>query len=239
MSRRRRHGATTAAALGLLLAAGFAVSPSFVAAAESRCFGTPANGRIANAVRLPESGPNFGPYSRLGVWTNRTFAHSHVAAAISTAYTRLARDRPGTRFIYGEAGWPEGGRFRPHRTHQNGTSVDFFVPVIDARGRPADLPVHALNRFGYDLEFDSSGRLDDLRIDFEAMADHLRALHAAAAERGIGIGRVIFDPPLLGKLFAARNGEWLKANLTFMRTPAWVRHDEHYHVDFAVSCGRG
>jgi penicillin-insensitive murein endopeptidase len=28
----------------------------------------------------------------------------------------------------------------------------------------------------------------------------------------------------------------LKQNLRFMKNKPWVRHDEHYHVDFAVPC---
>jgi penicillin-insensitive murein endopeptidase len=47
---------------------------------------------------------------------------------------------------------------------------------------------------------------------------------------------VIFDPPMLPRLFETARGPYLKQNVKFMATPAWVRHDEHYHVDFAVPC---
>jgi penicillin-insensitive murein DD-endopeptidase len=28
----------------------------------------------------------------------------------------------------------------------------------------------------------------------------------------------------------------LKANIKFMQGKAWIRHDEHYHVDFSFPC---
>ena len=87
------------------------------------------------------------------------------------------------KFVYGETGWAGGGRFKPHRTHQNGTSVDFMVPVRNDAGASVPLPRGYGDRYGYDLEFDASGHL-----------------------------------------------------LTFMAAKPWIRHDEHYHVDFAVPC---
>ncbi|MCX9156328.1 hypothetical protein OPU71_09365 [Niveibacterium sp. 24ML] len=73
-------------------------------------------------------------------------------------------------------------------------------------------------------------------LDFEAIAEHLYALHRAAAAHGIGIAKVIIDPPFLPRLFATRRGAYLKQHLSFMKRSAWVRHDEHYHVDFALPC---
>ncbi|MGL1409600.1 penicillin-insensitive murein endopeptidase, partial [Vibrio parahaemolyticus] len=85
-------------------------------------------------------GPNFTPYSRLGVALGRTHVHAQVAEIVADAYASLARRTPEIRYVYGESGWPSGGRFRPHRSHQNGLSVDFFVPVRDADGRSVALP---------------------------------------------------------------------------------------------------
>ena len=109
--------------------------------------------------------------------------------------------------MYGEAGWPSGGRISPHRTHQNGLSVDFFVPVRDRSGRSVRLPAGMTNRFGYDIEFDADGRFDDYSIDFDAMAEHLYQLHVAAKARSVGIALVILDPPFQPKLFATTRRE--------------------------------
>jgi penicillin-insensitive murein endopeptidase len=138
--------------------------------------------------------------------------------------------------VYGETGLASGGRFPPHRTHQNGLSVDFFVPVRDASGKPAVLPTETQPRFGYDIEFDVRGAYQQYRIDFAALAEHLYQLHAAARANGAGIDKVIIDTAFLPQLFATPRGPWLKLNLPFMKGTPWVRHDEHYHVDFALPC---
>ena len=47
---------------------------------------------------------------------------------------------------------------------------------------------------------------------------------------------MILDPAYLPALLATPRGPYLRARLRFMKKPAWIRHDEHYHVDFAVPC---
>lgn len=143
---------------------------------------------------------------------------------------------PGAQFVYGETGWPSGGKFRPHRTHQNGLSVDFFVPVIDSRGRSVALPTSPLKRFGYDIEFDANGQYGEYRIDFSALAEHLYQLRQAALAKQVDIALVIFDAQYLPRLFATARGPYLRTHMPFMKGKPWVRHDEHYHVDFAVPC---
>lgn len=206
------------------------------ARAESQCFGSVSKGRIEGSVKLPTEGPNFSSYSSLAATLGRTFVHRKVAAVMADSYATLNRQLPDKHYVYGETGWSAGGSFKPHRTHQNGLSVDFFVPVTDGEGRSGPIPTKALERFGYDIEFDAKGRYAEYSIDFAAMAAHVRQLHIAAKAHGIGITQVIFDPPLLPKLLATPDGPYLRQHIRFMRRPAWVRHDEHYHVDFAVRC---
>ena len=141
----------------------------------------------------------------------------------------------GPQYVYGEMGLRTGGPMPPHRTHENGTSVDFMVPVRGRDGRPAQLPRTAQNHFGYDLEFDDAGKLADLRIDFAAIAAHLAQLDLEARRHGFGIARVILAPEYIPKVLATPVGQNIKS-LPFMKTRPWVRHDEHYHVDFAVKC---
>lgn len=205
-------------------------------AAESQCFGTVSNGRIEGSVQLPTRGTNFTAYSQMAATAGRTHVHSKVAEVMVAAYAALHTANPSVRYVYGETGWARGGRFRPHRTHQNGLSVDFFVPVLDAEGRSVPLPTGVTNRLGYDIEFDAAGRHGPYRIDFPALAEHLYQLHLAAKARDVGIALVIFDPPLMPQLLAAPRGAYLREHMPFMKGKPWVRHDEHYHVDFAVPC---
>ncbi len=202
---------------------------------ESVCFGTPENGSLENGTSLPLSGANFGSYSYLGWQLGRMHVHSKVNAVLLDAFTSLETSAPGKVFVVGETGWASGGRFRPHKTHQNGLSVDLMVPVT-RDGASVPLPGSSWNRFGYDLEFSDDGVLGEYRIDWDALGLWLRELHGAAQRRGVPIRRVIFEVPLQKHLFATRHGAYLRRNIVFSTKPAWVRHDEHVHVDFAVPC---
>lgn len=210
-------------------------SLAVAAAPASQCYGTTSRGRLADGVALDGAG-YARPYSPLAVAWGRTAVHSSVAAVVAAAYRQLSQRLPEVQYVYGESGWPTGGPFPPHRTHQNGLSVDFFVPVRNRAGASVPLPTPALKRFGYDIEFNRQARYGDLQIDFPALAEHLYELDRAARAEGIGIAQVIFDPAFLPRLYATPRGPYLRQHLHFMPRQAWVRHDEHYHVDFRVQC---
>ncbi len=219
-----------------LLLSGLALAQSQPSMAASTCFGSVSNGRLEAGVQLPISGNNFSTYSVLAASTGRTFVHSSVAEIIVAAYASIYAASPESLFVYGETGWPTGGRLRPHRTHQNGTSVDFFVPVRDQSGKSVPLPTGSSNRYGYDIEFDASGKYDGYKIDFESLGEHLYQLHVAAKARDAGFALVIFDTAYLPALFATKRGAYLKKHLPFLQRKPWVRHDEHFHIDFDIAC---
>ena len=202
----------------------------------STCYGTTSQGSLLDGSRLAQLGDNYVVYSRLGWLLGRTYVHSAVFSIILQSYQRLNEQLPNTTFMYAETGWATGGDFAPHKTHQNGLSVDFMVPVVDEAGKSALLPITMNNQFGYAIEFDAKGRFEKYQIDFEALALHLKLLNEAALTQGIGIKRVYFDPRLQIQLFNTSLGEYLKQHLNFNQQQAWVRHDEHYHVDFVVEC---
>lgn len=199
--------------------------------APSRSIGRVADGRLENGKRLPTSGPNFRAYSRLGALLGRNSVHGDLRSAIVEAYRELDYTSPEITWIYGETGWPSGGPFPPHRTHQNGLSVDFMVPVRDARGEPATLPTAPWRKFGYAVEFDEAGRAGDLTIDYDAIAAHLDALDRAARKQGLAIDLVIFAPEFRRRVLATATGKRL-VRMPWMANRPWVRHDDHYHVDF-------
>jgi penicillin-insensitive murein endopeptidase len=205
-------------------------------AADSICYGTTEKGRLENGVQLPSEGRNFEAYSRLGCFLGRTYVHGKVREVVVSAYRALEVSAPGKIFVYGETGWSSGGTFRPHKTHENGLSVDFMVPVTARTGKSIPLPCSPFNKFGYNIELDSSGRYEEYTIDFEAMAEHIYQVHMAATENGIGIFRVIFDSALQPLLFKTKRGPYIQEHMTFSKKPSWVRHDEHYHIDFSVKC---
>lgn len=207
-----------------------------VTASASTCYGTPAQGRLQGGVQLPAHGQNYVPYSAMGVTLGRTYVHQTVRDIVVNAYAATRISAPDKRFMYGETGLATGGLFKPHRTHQSGVSVDFMVPVIDRAHKSVLMPATMENKFGYELEFDERGSLDNLQIDFEAMAEHLYQLAEAAKKHQVKIKTVIFQKELMELLFQTKRGNVLRNTVPFMKTTPWIKHDEHYHVEFSLQC---
>jgi len=203
---------------------------------QSTCYGTTSNGRLENGQELPANGPNFETYSMVARIAGRTYVHSTVKSIVVNSYKALAAEQPDKVFKYAETGFKDGGKFKPHKTHQNGLSVDFMTPVINAKGISTHFSTTLFNRFGYDVEFDKEGRFKEFTIDYVALAAHIVALHKEARSQGHDLWRVIFDPELQPHLFETSYADYLKKNIQFSKKRSWVRHDEHYHVDFSVSC---
>ena len=228
--------------LPLLLVPTLALAIAFMTVDDGKpsvCYGNAIKGRLENAKRLLYAGPNYRAYHIAGYLTGRTFMHSMVRDTLRDAYAALEKSDPELRFVYAEFGWARGGKIWPHRTHANGTAVDFMVPLRTDSGSVAQINASVVNMLGYSVTFDNEGRRGKTRIDFDAVAKHLLALDAAATAHGIRVSRVIFEPPLHRLLFASPSGRALQGKLSFMDRPAWVRHDQHYHVDFDVPCRGG
>lgn len=218
---------------GLILASLAGTTPAH---AESTCYGTTSNGRIEDAVQLPLSGKNYRAYGDLPVSMGRTWVHSQVHDILLAAYKELENRFPNTTFIYGEIGLENGGPFNPHKTHQNGLSVDLMVPIIDMRDGPTEMSTHIFNRYGYDNDYDSNGRDGDEHIDFDALGALILALQNAAEAQEVTLWRVIFAPDLQDELYATRFGEEIRRRITIPTKRSWVRHDDHIHVDFEIPC---
>ena len=202
----------------------------------SRCYGTTDKGAITGAVSLPAKGDNFESYSSVAEILGRAYVHSTVARIVIDAYADLETALPNRVFKYGETGAEFGGKFKPHKTHQNGLSVDFFVPVVDENGVSVHLSTHMFNRYGYDIEFDDKGQYEKLHIDYESLAAHIVALDKNAKKNKVGVWRVIFDPTLQPFLFKTSHADYLQKHVNFVKTKSWVRHDEHFHIDFEIPC---
>ena len=188
----------------------FAILPAIASLeARSRSVGRPSKGRLENGVSMPAAGPGYVTYSTLGHALGRQYVHSDVRDTLAAAFSARATAEPGRTFVLGETGWREGGRFRPHKTHQNGLSVDIFMPVNDARGAPQRVATSIRNRFGYDLEFDRDGRDGALAIDFDALAALLIALQEQGRRRGLEIEKIIIAPEYVARLLETPSGRRL------------------------------
>lgn len=203
---------------------------------QSACYGSPRQGRLEGGKRPPMSGVNYASYSHLMWAIGRTSMHGAVRDTIVEAYAELAETMPDAWYVYGESGWPRGGPFPPHKTHRNGLSVDFFVPVRDSWGNATAVPVWPWNWMGYEVRFDRNGQRPGMTIDFEAMARHFDALIRAGEKHGVGLKFVILEVELQRKMMETPTGRTLKGKIPFSTRRAWVPHDGHYHVDFDVKC---
>ena len=237
-SRRVLRVAFTAGVILLLAGAVFVRWGNAIARAlendqPSRSIGTTKDGRLINGKRLPTSGSNFKAYGYLPVAMGRNSLNDRVRSVVLDAYVIMELSSPSVHFVYGECSWPSGGRLRPHATHRNGLSIDLFVPVLRS-GKPLTLRTSIFNKYGYSLNFDENGycAAQDCNLDAEAMAAHLLSLYEAAKKRGLRIRRVIFAPELQGLLLRTRFGPDIQRVVTFSKDRPWIRHDEHYHVDF-------
>ena len=203
---------------------------------SSVCFGITSNGSLENGVQLPSYGNNFEGFSTVARLAGRTYVHSSVKTIIVNTYKGLEISMPNKVFKYAETGFENGGKFHPHKTHQNGLSVDFMTPVLNEQNQSVHLPTNLFNKFGYNIEFNSVGKYEEYKIDYEALAAHITGLHKEATKLGFELRRVIFDPKLQANLFSTKYGKYLKLNVQFSKKRSWVRHDEHYHVDFKIPC---
>lgn len=240
--RRARAVLLTGIVIGALAASirfGNDLARTVESSAPSVSRGSPERGSLEHGKRLPSSGPNFVAYSYFGAMLGRNSVDGAVRATVLDAYTRMRNDRPDVRWVYGETGWPRGGPFPPHKTHENGRSVDFFVPARDDVGHSVRVPTWPWTKFGYALNFDAhgdgTGTARGLHIDFPAIGAHLAALADAARAHGLDVDVVIFAPELESRLMATPEGRALRGRIRFSRTTPWVRHDEHYHVNFRTA----
>lgn len=204
--------------------------------AQSTCYGKVNDGRVESAVSLPMEGHNFVRLSRGPITSGRVYVHSVVHEILMDAFAALADERPRIRWVYGETGLSQGGPMPPHKTHQNGLSVDLFVPVLDKDGNSVDFPARPDNGFGYLVDFDAKGHNSTHQIDYAGLGELLYQLHSAARRRGSALSLVIFERELRARLFETGRGRWLKENIPFPNWDDSVRHDDHIHVDFAVAC---
>jgi penicillin-insensitive murein endopeptidase len=108
------------------------------------------------------------------------------------------------------------------------------MPVRDAQSRRVLMPTAPWNKFGYSLEFDGSGQGHGLKIDFESVAELLVEVRRQADLHGLALDRIIVAPEYVERVLSAKAAGIRELEHLFLRKPAWVRHDEHLHIDFRV-----
>lgn len=201
--------------------------------------GTVSNGSLKNGRIFPFQGPNFIYFDSTSYLEKHAFTHEKVNRAVLETYRQFETILPSFEFGLMECSNESGGKIWPHRTHQNGLSVDFMSPLLKNGISCTDF-----NRMGlphYLMDFDENGIYTEdssYSIDFNRMAQHLLVLHEEAKKQGLQIEKVILKIGLKDNLFATEYGKKLRTSGIYFATNLSELidslHDDHYHVDFKI-----
>ena len=199
--------------------------------------GTVGSGSLENATIIPYAGSNYSYFDKTSYLGGRAFTNSKVARCVVETYREMENQGIDRKFKVMEFSRKEGGKIFPHRTHQNGLSVDFMMPLIKD-GKPYyDLDEKGASH--YLLEFDRNGAYSEdptITIDFDMVAKHLIVLDKQARKQGLKIHKVIFNTNLRDELYATENGKILLSSGIYITQNLEKLindlHDDHYHVDF-------
>jgi penicillin-insensitive murein DD-endopeptidase len=196
-------------------------------------------GKIINAWQLPRKAGNMRYYSSFSYYTlGRSYVHSLVYKTVMDTYKDMEALYPQKKFRLAECSRRKGGKMFPHRTHQNGTSVDFMTPLMKKEKKQKFYD--GLGIFVYLLNFDDAGTRahGKVKIDYNTMADHILLLEKNARKNGLKIKKVIFKIELQDDLFASEKGRKLKkTDIYFVQKLSPLinaAHDDHYHIDFEI-----
>lgn len=206
-------------------------------ASPSKSIGTVKDGKLQNAKLVPFQGLNFQYFDTASYLAGRAFVIDKVKQTVVSSYKEMETVCPNRFFFIMECSNKGGGKIFPHRTHQNGMSIDYMTPLLKA-GKPY-YQYDTMGVSHYLLEFDNEGKLladKDVSVDFETIAKHILSVEKAARANGLKISKVIFKIELKDELFATDSGKKLQSSGIYIvqqLTPLINSiHDDHYHIDF-------
>ncbi|MDC0257509.1 penicillin-insensitive murein endopeptidase [Crocinitomicaceae bacterium] len=204
---------------------------------QSTSLGSVSNGKLKNATLIPFKGENFEYFDASSYMGGRAFTNNKVAEITINTYQALLDQGIDRRFKVMEFSNKEGGKMFQHRTHQNGLSVDYMMPL-----QKEGVPYYELDEKGashYLMDFNTEGLYTEdttVSIDFNMAARHILELDKQAKKNGMCIQKVIFNTDLKDELYATEYGTKLKTSGIYItKNLSKVindLHDDHYHVDF-------
>lgn len=207
--------------------------------AASISSGTVSNGSLKNGRIFPFKGPNFIYFDSASYLDKHAFTHERVHRAVLETYKRFETILPEFEFGLMECSNEHGGKIWPHRTHQNGLSVDFMSPLLKNGAPNTDFNTTGLPH--YLMDFDENGVYTEnpaYAIDFNLVAQHILTLNEEAKKQGLKIDKVILKIDLKDNLFATEYGKKLQTSGIYFATKLSdlidSLHDDHYHVDFGL-----
>lgn len=198
--------------------------------------GTYGNGTLINGKLIPFNGKNFEYFSNASYLSGRAFLNDKVLKILLESYKVLDTLYPGKIFYIMESSYKKGGEFFPHRTHQNGLSVDLMTPMLKDGKEYTGLDLMGIPH--YWMVFDENGiysKDESVSINFNLVAHHILILDEIARKKGYKVNRVHFQNTLHDDLYKTEFGKELRKKgipLTILTKLISEQHDDHYHVDF-------
>lgn len=217
----------------------FSCSPKQIkGSGKSLSKGSVKQGSLENGRRFPKKGDDFKYFYKITYFIKgRAWVHSKICSAVIKAYQDFIQSMPNINFMILECSHKKGGKMHPHRTHQNGTSIDFAVPL-----KKNKKPYHGDQWKGvwhYGMRFNENGECKGnkkVSIDFEDMAKHILALEKAARKRNMYLKKVLLKINLKDEFFSTPFGIEVKSKKIYFAKylPPFIDdfHDDHYHIDF-------
>ena len=206
---------------------------------KSISIGTVSNGTLKNGKLVPYKGLNYNYFDSISYINDRAFLNEKVLNTTLQTYDELYRLVPTEHFTIMECSNKNGGKIYPHKTHQNGLSIDFMTPLL--KDGKAYYNLDSLGGQHYLLDFDNQGfysKDKSIQINFDLIALHLITLHKNASKNNVKISKVILKIELKDELFNSKYGEELRSTgIYFAQSLSPLinqLHDDHYHVDFEI-----
>lgn len=184
-------------------------------------YGSYANGCLAGAVQLPETGPT---WQAMRLSRNRNWGRPELIAFIERLSAKAAV-RPGWAGLYvGDMSQPRGGPMSSgHASHQIGLDVDIWM-----------LPPTRLDLTAAERESLSSIAIDRNRGAFVGAnwtAQHMAVLKAAASDPAVARIFVVAGAKVEMCKHETGDRSWLR------KIRPWPAHNYHFHVRLACPAG--
>lgn len=185
---------------------------------EARSTGVPQRGRLEHGMRLPD-GPLWDKSHPTRAWGS-----NHAIGTVHRAFLALRND-VGYRgkIVIGSLSRPNGGRFRPHLSHQSGRDIDIRLPLrpgLEGLRHPTVEDIDWYAAWAIVDAFVATGEVEAIFLEMGRQ----ERLYSAARAMGVPreeLAKVIHWP------------NWSGSHRPLVRHSAG--HDTHIHV--RIKCG--
>ena len=103
---------------------------------KTKSIGSVSRVSLENGTLIPYSDSDFTYFDTASYLSGRAFTHHLVAQTVINTFQTFKSNGEKRKFSIMEFSNEHGGKLFPHRTHQNGMSVDMMMPLMK-NGKPS------------------------------------------------------------------------------------------------------